>query len=84
MATKNAAKTNLFSEDDPNDLLSSLAPLAVETVSTLPSKSKVVSKFSRDGSIGLRARGDLVHAVRSNSKKFITKQKKAVHSLPSA
>lgn len=62
------ATTNLFSDDEPKDLLSSLAPLAVDTVSTLPSRSKVVSKFSRDGSMGLRARGDLVHAVTSNSK----------------
>lgn len=47
--------------DDPSDLLSSLGPLAVETVSTLPSKSKVVSKFSRVVSAGLKARGDLAY-----------------------
>lgn len=60
--------TNLFSEDEPKDLLSSLAPLAVETVSTLPSKSKVVSKFSLLGSVGLKARGDLFHATLSKLK----------------
>lgn len=50
----------LFSEADPKDLLSSRAPLAVDMVSTLPSKSKVVSMGSLEGSVGLKARGDLL------------------------
>lgn len=61
--------TYLFSEEEPNDLLSSLAPLAVETVSTLPSKSKVVSMLSLEVSVGLRALGDrLVNARQANKK----------------
>lgn len=53
--------TDLFSDEDPKDLLSSLAPLAVEMVSTFPSKSNVVSIFSLEGSAGLSARGDRLY-----------------------
>ena len=73
---KSTHTTDLFSEEDPNDLLSSLAPLAVEIVSTFPSKSNVVSMFSLDGSVGLSARGDRLYVCTKQLKNMKRQKKK--------
>lgn len=61
----------LFSVDDPRDLLSSLAPLAVDTVSTFPSRSNVVSMLSLDVSVGLSALGERLYGARQANKNKI-------------
>lgn len=83
---KQQTKKYLFSDllSDPKDLLSSRGPLLVDTVSTFPSISKVVSMFSLepDAWVGLSARGDRLKwkltnkKITKNSEKILLKQRK--------